>query len=77
MLKKVTTIAAMLVMVLATAVPASATFWDYGSCADFVSQEEAQKVLEDPNYGHYDPAFVPPPGINPEDIYNLDPDGVQ
>ena len=53
--------------VLATAIPALATTYAYGSCAEMPSQELAQQTLDDPLYGAYDP----PPG----DPLGLDPDG--
>jgi hypothetical protein len=63
----------MLIMALAATVPALATSWAYGSCADIPTQVEAQQILDDPNYG-YDPGLPPPQGP-PVDFFNLDPDG--
>jgi hypothetical protein len=69
--KKTMLMVAMLIMVLAVTVPAVATSWAYGSCADIPTQLEAQQILDHSNYG-YDPAF--PPQGPPVDFFNLDPD---
>ena len=55
----------MLMMVLATSASALATSYVYESCAEMATQEEAQQLLEHPNYGFFDPV---------EDPLNLDPD---
>ena len=70
-MKKSMLLVTMLVLVLAT-VPAFATSYVYGSCAEIPTQEEAQQILERPTYGI---AFNPTPGNPPQDLINLDPDG--
>jgi hypothetical protein len=71
-LRKVTITAAMLAMVLATTVPALATSYVHGSCAEIPTQEEAQQALESSTYGI---APNPIPGNPTEDPIDLDPDG--
>lgn len=71
-MKKLLLLVTMLTMVMAATIPAVATSYAYGSCADIPTYAEAQQILDDPNYG-YDPAF--PPQGSPVDIFNLDPDG--
>lgn len=66
-MKKTILLAVMLTMVLVVTVPAVATSYVYGSCAEIPTQEEAQQILESSTYG------IAP--YDPEDPISLDPDG--
>ena len=71
-MKKTLLFVVVLAIVSATTVPALATSFVYGSCAEIPSQEEAQQILESPTYGI---APNPIPSNPPEDPINLDPEG--